>query len=86
MHVLKRIFYFRISKIIIVTNSVTRVVATDNWIIKITPYKVQVAHQSDTTLVVNKSDTHLMSPATRDQIQFINIQVIIHFIIHIVLS
>ncbi|XP_020286754.1 E3 ubiquitin-protein ligase TM129 [Pseudomyrmex gracilis] len=67
--------YRRISKIIIVTNSVTRVVATDNWIIKITLYKVQVAHQSDTTLVVNKSDTHLMSPATRDQIQFINIQV-----------
>lgn len=67
--------YRRVDKIVIVTNSVTRVVATDNWIIKITPYKLQVAHQSDATLVVNKSDTHLMSPTTRDQVQFINIQV-----------
>jgi len=39
------------------------------------PYKLQVAHQSDTTLVVNKSDIHFMSPTTRDQVQFINIQV-----------
>lgn len=69
-------FYFRIDKIVIVTNSVTRIVATDNWIIKITPYKLQVAHQSDATLVVNKSDVHFMSPTTRDQIQFINIQVL----------
>ncbi|XP_011059453.1 PREDICTED: E3 ubiquitin-protein ligase TM129 [Acromyrmex echinatior] len=67
--------YRRIDKIVIVTNSVTRVVATDNWIIKITPYKLQVAHQSDATLVVNKSDVHFMSPTTRDQVQFINIQV-----------
>lgn len=34
-----------------------------------------MAHQSDATLIVNKSDTHLMSPTTRDQVQFINIQV-----------
>ncbi|XP_024889457.1 E3 ubiquitin-protein ligase TM129-like isoform X1 [Temnothorax curvispinosus] len=67
--------YRRIDKIVIVTNSVTRVIATDNWIIKITPYKLQVAHQSDATLVVNKSDVHFMSPTTRDQVQFINIQV-----------
>ncbi|KAL6263853.1 hypothetical protein P5V15_003934 [Pogonomyrmex californicus] len=67
--------YRRIDKIVIATNSVTRIVATDNWIIKITPYKLQVAHQSDATLVVNKSDVHFMSPTTRDQVQFINIQV-----------
>lgn len=48
---------------------------TDNWIVKITPYALKVAHQSDATLVVNKSDTHLMSPTTKDQVQFINIQV-----------
>ncbi|KAL6423661.1 hypothetical protein ACFW04_010286 [Cataglyphis niger] len=67
--------YRRVDKIVIVTSSITRIVATDNWIIKITPYKLQVAHQSDATLIVNKSDTHLMSPTTRDQVQFINIQV-----------
>jgi len=69
------LYHFRIDKIVIVTNSVTRVIATDNWIIKIMPYKLQVAHQSDATLVVNKSDIHFMSPTTRDQVQFINIQV-----------
>ncbi|XP_072766918.1 E3 ubiquitin-protein ligase TM129 [Anoplolepis gracilipes] len=67
--------YRRVDKIVIVTSSITRIVATDNWIIKITPYKLLVAHQSDATLIVNKSDTHLMSPTTRDQVQFINIQV-----------
>lgn len=49
--------------------------ATDNWIIKIMPYKVLVAHQSDAVLIVNKSDTHEMSPVTRGEVQFINIEV-----------
>lgn len=57
------------------TNSVTRIVATDNWIIKISPYKLYVAHQSDTALIVNKSDTHVMSPTTRGEVQFVNIEV-----------
>ncbi|EZA52281.1 hypothetical protein X777_08951 [Ooceraea biroi] len=67
--------YRRVDKLIIITNSITRIVVTDNWIIKVTPYKLYVAHQNDTTLVVNKSDTHVMSPTTRDQVQYINIQV-----------
>jgi len=50
-------------------------VVTDNWIIKITPYKLYIAHQSDTILILNKSDTHMMSPTTRDEVQYINIQV-----------
>ncbi|KAL0118264.1 hypothetical protein PUN28_009131 [Cardiocondyla obscurior] len=64
--------YRRIDKIAIVTNSITRVVVTDNWIIKITPYKLQVAYQSDAILTVTKSDIHTTS---RDEVQFINIQV-----------
>ncbi|XP_076659723.1 E3 ubiquitin-protein ligase TM129 [Halictus rubicundus] len=67
--------YRRIDKTIINTNSVSCVIATDNWIIKVMPYKILVAHQSDTVLIVNKSDTHNMSPVTRREIQFINIQV-----------
>ncbi|XP_033209594.1 E3 ubiquitin-protein ligase TM129 [Belonocnema kinseyi] len=67
--------YRRIDKIVIDTNSVTRIVATDNWIIKISPYKLYVAHQSDTALIVNKSDTHVMSPTTRGEVQFVNIEV-----------
>ncbi|XP_043269386.1 E3 ubiquitin-protein ligase TM129 [Venturia canescens] len=63
------------SRLVIVTNSVTKVVATDNWIIKVTPYKLHVAHQTDTTLIVNRSDTHAMSPATRGEVQYVNIEV-----------
>ncbi|XP_054002448.1 E3 ubiquitin-protein ligase TM129 isoform X1 [Hylaeus anthracinus] len=67
--------YRRIDKIIITTNSITFIIATDNWIIKVMPYRIFVAHQSDTALVVNKSDTHDMSPVTRGEVQFINIEV-----------
>lgn len=34
-----------------------------------------VAHQSDTALIVNRSDTHGMSPVTGGEVQFINIEV-----------
>ncbi|XP_032662636.1 transmembrane protein 129 [Odontomachus brunneus] len=67
--------YRRVDKIDIATNGITRIVVTDNWIIKITSFKLEVAHQSDTTLIVNKCDTHLMSDVTGDQVQYINIQV-----------
>ncbi|XP_066586221.1 E3 ubiquitin-protein ligase TM129 isoform X2 [Prorops nasuta] len=67
--------YRRIDKIVIDTNSMTRIIATDNWIIKVTPYRLYIAHQSDTALIVNRSDTHSMSPATRGEVQFINIEV-----------
>lgn len=76
----KIISYFRVDKIDIATNGITRIVVTDNWIIKITSFKLQVAHQSDTTLIVNKCDTHLMSSITGDQVQFINIQVLSKYI------
>ncbi|XP_024941675.1 E3 ubiquitin-protein ligase TM129 [Cephus cinctus] len=67
--------YRRIDKIVIDSNSVTQVVATDNWIIKITPYKLYVAHQSDTALILNRSDTHAMSATTRGEVQYVNIEV-----------
>lgn len=67
--------YRRVDKIKIVTNSVTNIVATDNWIMKIMPYEIRVAHQSDTALIVNRSDTHVLSPTTRGGVQFINIEV-----------
>ncbi|XP_046743391.1 E3 ubiquitin-protein ligase TM129 isoform X2 [Diprion similis] len=67
--------YRRIDKIVIDTNSVTQVVVTDNWIIKVTPYKLDVAHQSDTALVLNRSDTHVMSHTSRGEVQYVNIEV-----------
>lgn len=73
------VFFFRIDKIVIDTNSINRVVATDNWIIKVVPYRLYIAHQSDTALVVNNSDTHELSHTTRGGAQFINIEVTIEF-------
>ncbi|XP_043260847.1 E3 ubiquitin-protein ligase TM129 [Colletes gigas] len=67
--------YQRIDKIVITTNSITCIVVTNNWIIKVMPYKILVAHQTDTVLIVTKSDTHNMSPVTRGEVQFINIEV-----------
>ncbi|XP_023248642.1 E3 ubiquitin-protein ligase TM129-like [Copidosoma floridanum] len=65
----------RIDKITIDTNSITKIVATDNWIIKVTSYKCYFAHQSDTALIVNKSDTHALSPDRRGGVQYVNIEV-----------
>lgn len=47
----------------------------DNWIMKVTPYRVYVAHKS--VLIVNKTDTHQMS---RDEVQYINIEVRLNFL------
>lgn len=66
---------FRVDKLCIKTNSIVKVIATDNWIVQVTPYMVYVAHQSDTTLVVKSSDTHKMTHYNRGEIQFINIDV-----------
>ncbi|KAI4486165.1 hypothetical protein M0802_012484, partial [Mischocyttarus mexicanus] len=43
--------YRRIDKILIDTNSVTRVVVTDNWIIKVTSYKLYIAQHYNTALI-----------------------------------
>ncbi|CAD7084076.1 unnamed protein product [Hermetia illucens] len=56
-------------------NSITSLIATENWIIKTTPYIVYFAHQSDTTLNVNKSETFTIAEDTNDSIQIINISV-----------
>lgn len=48
---------------------------TENWIIKTTPYTVYLAHQSDTALIANKSDTHMIGQDTSDIVQFVNIEV-----------
>ncbi|KAL7302326.1 hypothetical protein TKK_0004989 [Trichogramma kaykai] len=67
--------YRRIDKYTIETNKITKVVVTENWIIKISPYNLHFAHQSDTTLVVNKTDTHAPSASTKGEVQFVNIEV-----------
>lgn len=67
--------YRRVDKIIIQSSSVVRVVATDNWVIKISPYTLNIAHQSDTALILSSADVHQWSPHINDNVQFVNIEV-----------
>lgn len=67
--------YRRIDKICIQTNSVIKVIVTDNWIIKVTPYNMHCAFRDDTALIVTSSDTHTVSVSTRREVQYINIEV-----------
>lgn len=45
---------FRDTKNISQTSSIATVIATENWILKSTPYFLQIAHQSDTALIAVK--------------------------------
>jgi hypothetical protein len=69
------VFCYRIDKICIQTSSVIKIVATDHWIIKICPYTMNVAHQSDVALCLLSSDTHAVSPNNPGGAQFLNIEV-----------
>ncbi|XP_069672804.1 E3 ubiquitin-protein ligase TM129 [Periplaneta americana] len=65
----------RIDKICIETNSVVKVIATDNWIVKVSPYWLDVAHQSDAALILSSSDTHQVAPSSPGGAQYLNIEV-----------
>lgn len=65
----------RVQKVVLETNSINKVVVTENWIIKLTPLTIFVAHQSDATLEVSKADTHHLSIQNTAEVQFINIEV-----------
>ncbi|KAK6622429.1 hypothetical protein RUM44_002240 [Polyplax serrata] len=67
--------YRSIDKIIIKCNALTRVIATDNWIIQIQPYTVNFSHQSDSTLVVSSSDSYLYVPDRPEGSQYLTIDV-----------
>ncbi|XP_022918605.1 E3 ubiquitin-protein ligase TM129 [Onthophagus taurus] len=67
--------YRSIDKIAIQTNSICRIIATENWVMKITPLTIYLIHQSDASLVVNRCETHYMSQDSRDEVQYINIEV-----------
>lgn len=46
--------YRRMEKTVSRVNTITTVLATENWVIKTLPYWVHIAHQSDTALIVVK--------------------------------
>uniref|UniRef100_A0A023F8A8 Putative conserved plasma membrane protein n=2 Tax=Triatoma infestans TaxID=30076 RepID=A0A023F8A8_TRIIF len=67
--------YRGIDKICLEPSSMTKVIVTDTWIMKITPYNLNLAHQSDTTLVVCSSDTHHISVDGEGTVQYVTIEV-----------
>lgn len=44
----------RDTKIVSQTSSIATVIATENWILKATPYFLRIAHQSDTAVIAVK--------------------------------
>jgi hypothetical protein len=52
-----------------------KIIATDNWIVKVTPYWLCVAHQSDAALILSSSDTHQDVPGNHREAQYLNIEV-----------
>ncbi|KAK5644774.1 hypothetical protein RI129_006074 [Pyrocoelia pectoralis] len=65
----------RIDKICIQTNAVSKIIATENWILKVTPLTIFVAHQSDATFNACHTDTHSISPDNSRQVQYVTIEV-----------
>lgn len=68
--------YRRSEKMVKQFHSCSKIVATENWIIKTSFYFVHFAHQSDTALIAVGSDAHSISMHdSMDSAQFVNIQV-----------
>ncbi|XP_054280607.1 E3 ubiquitin-protein ligase TM129-like isoform X1 [Macrosteles quadrilineatus] len=65
----------RVNKIIIKCGTLVDVVVTENWIIKVTPYNMYFAHQSNTTLSLDTADTHALAVNGSGSAQFLNIKV-----------
>ncbi|XP_065074846.1 E3 ubiquitin-protein ligase TM129 [Ochlerotatus camptorhynchus] len=67
--------YRRDDKVVIKMNPVSRIVVTENWIIKTGPYWINIANQNDTALIAYKSDTHDVSQEAFETVQYVNIAV-----------
>ncbi|KAK9496772.1 hypothetical protein O3M35_010569 [Rhynocoris fuscipes] len=67
--------YRGIDKISLEPSSLTKIVVTNSWIMKISPYKLELAHQSDSSLEVCSADTHHISVEGEGTVQYVNIKV-----------
>ncbi|KAG8237826.1 hypothetical protein J437_LFUL002435 [Ladona fulva] len=65
----------RIDKTCINTGYVLKTIVTDNWVMKVMPYKMEIAHQSDISLALLEADHHVMSPDSSGSAQYLNIEV-----------
>lgn len=67
--------YRSIEKVLLQTSTIHRVIATDNWIMKVSPYSLDITHQSDSVLVLCQADMHEVSVDGQGTIQYVNIEV-----------
>lgn len=68
--------YRRQEKLVKRFSAITKIIATENWIMKTSLYFVHFAHQSDTAIIAINSDSHNISiQDTHDSVQFVNIEV-----------
>lgn len=68
----------RVDKFASGTGTMTRVIVTDSWIIKTTPYRLFIIQQSDTSLTLTESSEHALSHVSNTGIQFLTIHVNSH--------
>uniref|UniRef100_A0A0A9X5Y7 Transmembrane protein 129 n=1 Tax=Lygus hesperus TaxID=30085 RepID=A0A0A9X5Y7_LYGHE len=67
--------YKSVDKVCIRTSSITKVVATPHWVIKLSPYTIELVHQSYLEMEVNQADTFQRSADGDIMVQYINILV-----------
>ncbi|CAH1634986.1 unnamed protein product [Spodoptera littoralis] len=65
-----------VDKVSIQLNTTSRFVATENWLIKLSPYKLNVVKQGDCTLVATATDSHNLTASGEDEVQYVNIEAI----------
>ncbi|XP_053600604.1 uncharacterized protein LOC128669661 isoform X2 [Plodia interpunctella] len=65
-----------VDKVSIALTATSKFVATENWLIKVSQYSVNIVKQGDCALVATATDSHNLTPTGEDEIQYINIEVI----------
>ncbi|XP_060529090.1 E3 ubiquitin-protein ligase TM129 [Cylas formicarius] len=67
--------YRRLEKVCVSTSPWAKVIVTENWVLKVTPLTMFVAHQSDASLVVKEASNYQVSHMSPSETQFLNIEV-----------
>lgn len=65
----------RLDKFCVETSPLSKIIATENWILKVTPLNLFIAHQCDANLVVKESNTHNISLNNLGEVEFLQIEV-----------
>uniref|UniRef100_A0A1B6G0W4 Uncharacterized protein n=1 Tax=Cuerna arida TaxID=1464854 RepID=A0A1B6G0W4_9HEMI len=62
-------------KVVFRCSSLVKLVVTENWIVKVSPYTMDIAHQRGATLTVDTADIHALADTGPGIAQFLNIKV-----------